>query len=84
LQYRQQHCALRIYAYVILENHMHLIAQSEQLNQQIAQFKSWTARQIIDTLKANRSKRVLKQLNFHKQLHKKDRQYQLWEEGSHP
>jgi REP element-mobilizing transposase RayT len=47
LQYRQQHCALRIYAYVILENHMHLIAQSEQLNQQIAQFKSWTARQML-------------------------------------
>ncbi len=33
MQYRQQHCGLRIYAYVILENHMHLIAQSDQLNQ---------------------------------------------------
>ena len=31
---------LKIYAYVILENHMHLVLQSEQLNRDLARFKS--------------------------------------------
>ena len=84
LQYRQQHRDFSLYAYVILENHLHLIVQSNQLNKEIASFKSWTARQIIDVLKAHHSKRILKQLAFHKKAHKQDRQYQLWEEGSHP
>ena len=33
---------LIVYAYVILENHMHLIAQSADLRRDIARFKSYT------------------------------------------
>ena len=84
LQFMQDNHRLVLYAYVLLENHLHLIASSNALSKEIANFKSYTARQIIDYLKAKRAERVLKQLNFYKLQHKVDRNYQLWQEGSHP
>jgi putative transposase len=35
-------------------------------------------------LKEQRAERILKQLAFYKKAHKQDREYQVWEEGSHP
>ena len=74
----------KLYGYVILENHLHCIVQSPQLTQQMQRFKSWTARMIIQYLQEQGAKRLLAQLAFHKKPHKKDRQYQVWEEGMHP
>ena len=75
---------LTIYAYVILENHLHLIAQSAQLDRDIARFKSYTARQLIQYLSEHRVKTILDQLAFYKKAHKNDRAYQFWQEGVHP
>jgi putative transposase len=75
---------LALHAYVIMENHLHLIASAENLSKEIAAFKSFTARSIIDNLKADRAEYLLTQLKFHKQLHKTTQDYQLWQEGSHP
>src|SRR4051812_43738967 len=47
LQERQR---LTVYGYVILENHLHLIASAPDLSKEIGDFKSFTARQIIDHL----------------------------------
>ncbi|HED17554.1 MAG TPA: transposase [Gammaproteobacteria bacterium] len=41
---------LKLYAYVILENHLHLVVQSKQLDDDIARFKSYTARRLINYL----------------------------------
>jgi REP element-mobilizing transposase RayT len=84
LLYRQQHQNMRLYAYVILENHLHCIIQAENLNKLINSFKAHTARTLIDCLKQQQAHKILKKLAFHKRLHKKDRDYQIWEEGSHP
>jgi putative transposase len=84
LKYRQDHADWRVYGYVILENHMHLIIQAENLREEFPRFKSYTARQLIDCLKECRAERVLKQLAYFRKDHKRDRDYQLWEEGSHP
>ncbi|WP_020483877.1 REP-associated tyrosine transposase [Methylomonas sp. MK1] len=84
LFYRQQQHNWRIYGYVILENHLHLLVQADDLTNQIAHFKSYTARQLIDYLQAINAERLLKQLNWFRKAHKTDRDYQLWEEGSHP
>lgn len=43
---------MKVYACVILENHLHLIVQSEQLNKDIVRFKSFTARRLISYLQA--------------------------------
>jgi REP element-mobilizing transposase RayT len=75
---------LKLYAYVILENHMHLIAQSKQLDKDMARFKSYSARQLIGYLTDNNVAVILDQLAFYKKAHKKDRAYQLWQEGVHP
>jgi putative transposase len=41
---------LRLFGYVVLENHLHLIARSDNLADEIGDFKSYTARRIIDWL----------------------------------
>jgi len=54
----------KLYAFVILENHLHLIAQSKQLDKDMMRFKSHTARQIIDYLGTNNVRMILDQLAF--------------------
>ncbi len=75
---------MSIYAYVIMENHLHLILSSGKPVKEIGIFKSFTARKIIDLLKERKAHHILKILRFYKQMHKKDREYQLWQEGTHP
>mgnify|MGYP000326525602 FL=1 len=75
---------LKLYAYVVLENHLHLLVQSEQLGHDLARFKSYTARQLIAYLADNNVTQILDQLAFYKKEHKTDRAYQFWQEGCHP
>ena len=55
---------MKLYAYVILENHLHLIVQSKQLGQDIARFKSYTAKNLIRYLDKNKAKTILEQLAY--------------------
>lgn len=64
---------LTVYAYVILENHCHLILQSPSLDRDIARFKSFTAKQLIRWLDENHLKQVLDRLAFYKKAHKRVR-----------
>jgi len=82
--YLQQDSDFKLYGYVILENHLHWIAQSSQLKKDIQRFKSYTARCLIDYLTEARQQKLLEQLAFYKKAHKQDRDFQVWEEGSHP
>jgi putative transposase len=75
---------LKVYAFVILENHLHLVVQSEDLARDLARFKSYTAKQLIGYLSDNQVTQILEQLAFYKKAHKEDRGYQFWQEGSHP
>ena len=84
LDYLQQHKRLIVHGYVILENHLHLIASAKDLSKEVANFKSFTARTMIDRLKQDQSSHGLEQLRLHKQPYKTDQDYQLWQEGSHP
>ncbi len=84
LKYLIQNDNLKIYAYVILENHLHLIVQSDDIGKDMARFKSFTAREIIDYLKAKNIRTILDQLLFYKKAHKIDREFQLWQEGIAP
>ena len=74
----------RLYGYVILENHLHLIASAPDLANAIKSFKMYTARQIIDLLEARGAKVLLKQLRMLKLPHKTESEYRVWEEGSKP
>jgi len=83
-KYLQQNANFKLYGYVILENHLHLIAQSDNIQKDIQCFKSYTARQIIDLLKKKKINLILQQLAFYKKEHKLQSDYQFWQEGSHP
>jgi REP element-mobilizing transposase RayT len=74
----------RLYGYVILENHLHLIASAPDLSNAIRSFKMYTARQIIDLLESHGAKVLLRQLRALKLRHKTESAYQVWEEGSKP
>jgi len=84
LKYLQANHNLKLYAYVILENHLHLVASSDDIAKDIARFKSFTAREIINLLKTKNVKTILEQLEFYKKAHKVDREFQLWQEGMQP
>ncbi|HEY5573871.1 MAG TPA: hypothetical protein VIK64_12700, partial [Anaerolineales bacterium] len=67
-----------------MENHLHLLASADALSKEIANFKSFTARQSIDYYKEMHMQFVLQELAFYRLPHKHDRPYQFWQEGSHP
>jgi len=84
LKYLQKEDNLKIYAYVILENHLHMVIQSKNLPKTVAKFKSFTAKEILKLLKEKNVKIILEQLAFYKKAHKRDREYQVWQEGYKP
>jgi putative transposase len=82
-RYQQQHQELRLYGHVVMENHLHYLAQADDLSRCVAGFKSFTARKIIEHLQSIGAERALERLRVAKRTHKHDRQYQFWQEGSH-
>ncbi|HEV2949490.1 MAG TPA: hypothetical protein VGX70_19090 [Gemmataceae bacterium] len=83
-RFLQDNGRLTIYGYVILENHLHLVASSPAISKEIGDFKSFTARKIVDYLEERNVKTLLKWLRLLKARHKHDREYQVWQESSHP
>ena len=84
LKYLQKQDNMKIYAYVILENHLHLIASSNDIGKTMQKFKSYTACELLKLLKEKNVKTLLEQFAFYKKAHKKHTEYQIWEEGFHP
>jgi len=69
---------------VVLEkNHLHFVAQSPHLDKCLSRFKSYTAARIIELLEARKADWLLARLQLAKLAHKRDRQYQFWQEDSH-
>jgi REP element-mobilizing transposase RayT len=83
-RYLQDAGRLTPFGYVVMENHLHFIAAAPQLPDAVGDFKSFTARKVIDLLQARGEAPLLGQLAREKAVHKHDRPYQLWQEGSHP
>ena len=84
LKFLQQKDNLKIYAYVILENHLHMVVQSNNLPKTMESFKKFTANEILKLLKKENAKVLLEQFKFYKKAHKKDKEHQIWEEGYQP
>jgi putative transposase len=84
LRYLQEERHATLYAYVLIENHLHGIVQSDDLSKAIQAFKSYTARAIIDSFTERKNGDMLMKLRQNKLHHKTESVYQLWQEGSHP
>jgi REP element-mobilizing transposase RayT len=78
LGYLQSNNQLIIYAYVLMENHLHLVASGGNLNLDLSRFKSYTARKCIDLYINQNNEFILKQLAIYKQPHRSDRKYHTY------
>ncbi len=83
-RFLQREAGFQIYGYVILENHLHLIAASTDLSRDMQRFKSYSAKQIIAYLEQHQAANMLELLALFKRAHKTESTYQVWEEGNHP
>src|SRR5436305_10456800 len=83
-RFLQSHGRMVVFGYVILENHLHLIASAQDLSKQLKEFKSFTARRLIDLLEQKNAQILLEQLTWYKARHKVESHYQFSQEGSQP
>ena len=84
LKFLQEKDELKLYAYVVLENHLHMVVQSNDLEKSMKSFKQYTAKALLKLLKTENVKTILEQLQFYKKAHHKATDYQVWEEGYQP
>ena len=90
LRFCQAHKKLEVYAYVIMTNHVHLIAAHPEgkLSETIRDFKSFTAKQIIRAIKDNpnesRSVWLLHMFSYAAKFQQQNPQYLFWQKTSHP
>ena len=75
---------LKVYSYVILENHLHMIVSSDDLFKTMQSFKQFTAKKILEMLKSGNVKTILDQFMFYKKANHTEKTYQVWEEGFQP
>ncbi len=81
----QRHAyGMRLFGFVILENHLHAIAQCEDLPAVWARFKSYSAQGVIERLEEAHAATLLHRMRFARKAQRADRRYQFWQEGSHP
>jgi putative transposase len=84
LTFCRQQKGLRLHAYVVLDNHLHLMVSSYDLSQVIRDFKRHTVKEILAVARQEDKQWILKQFEFFKSVHKGNSQHQVWQEGFHP
>ncbi len=84
LKFLKEKDNLKLFAYVILENHLHLVVQSDDLNKTMESFKKFTAKKILEMLKRENVISILEQLAFYKKAHRREKNFQVYEEGYQP
>ena len=84
LKFCKKHKGLKLYAFVILDNHFHLIVSAPELSDTLASLKMFTAKEIVMQLKQDNKQWLLNQLAFYKKINKTKSDYQVWQEGVHP
>jgi putative transposase len=82
--YCREHKGLRIYAWVVLDNHFHAIVTAPELAKTLADLKKFTVREIVAQLQSEGREWLLNQLRYFRAAHKQASTYQVWQEGSHP
>ena len=88
LRFCQQNKGLEIYAFVIMSNHIHLLIRSEigKLSETIREFKSYTAKKILEAVNTEAESRkewMLNLFEFSAKQHKRNEKYQIWTHENH-
>ena len=82
--YNRKNKNLKIFAYVIMPNHFHMICRSDKLSEIILSIKSFSAKEIIKNIQNDNNVELLKLFEENKPEYKRKRKYQIWQEGFHP
>lgn len=89
LDYCIHHKGMIVYAYVIMSNHIHLVAQAahQNLSDLIRDFKKYTAKTILNQIQTESESRREWLLNSFKNAalqHSRNKGFQFWKYGNHP
>ncbi len=84
LLYCREHKGLKIYAWVILDNHFHAILSAPDLAGTLTDLKRFTARALLLQIKKEKREWLLNQLAYYCAAHKTSSEHQVWQEGVHP
>lgn len=88
LRYCQENKGLQIFAYVIMSNHLHIVANSTEgrLSDTVRDFKKYTSRVIIEAIQSKDESRrnwMLNQFKFAASKHSRNENYQFWTHENH-
>ena len=89
LKFCQENKGLEIYAYVIMSNHIHMIARSKDvpLNILLGNFKRFTSKQLIKQVEENsqesRKEWLLHMFKFYGKGNSRNETHQFWQNGNH-
>ena len=90
LQFCQEKKGLELYAYVIMTNHIHLVATrtTGEITDVLRDFKSFTAKQLLKSVLENPSesrKEWMKMVfEYHNTSTKENEKYAFWQKTNHP
>ena len=91
LEYCIKEKGLVLNAYVIMTNHIHIIARVEhpnELSSFIRDFKKFTSKKILAELNSNykesRREWILRLFKYFAKFNKKNSEYQFWKQDNHP
>ena len=85
LTYCRTHKDLQLFAFVVMPNHLHMIAAADDLHAMVRDFKRFTSRCIHERLVADRRETILSWLDQGKQRARRVRdEFSFWEDGFHP
>lgn len=88
LKYCMYNKGLQVFGYVIMPNHVHLIANSPggELSNTIRDFKKFTAKNIIESIidsNESRQEWMLNRFQFNAQRHSRNENYEMWTHENH-
>jgi REP element-mobilizing transposase RayT len=90
LTWCQQHKKLNIYAYVIMTNHIHLIANAENgsLGDILRDFKTYTSKELMKMIRENLSESrrdwMIKAFEKAGKYNPLNKNHQFWQNGNYP
>jgi putative transposase len=83
-EYCRQHKQLRLYGWVVMENHFHAILSAPDLPAVMNDLKKFTARSLVEQLEREGRRWLLDRLQNLRQPHKTHSRYHACQEGFHP
>ena len=76
--------ALKIYAYVLMDNHFHIMVAGPNLSNIFRSIKRHSARRIVQQAEIDGRDWLLDCIRSNKKTYKRDSLRQVWQEGLHP